>query len=135
MMRRWFALLAVALGACTFQGGGFAPVPRHLLETAARPEAPFVPTPQPAVDAMMELAGVGPGDFLIDLGSGDGRIVIAAARRGAHALGVDIDPERVAQASLAARVAGVEGNVLFRREDLFDTPLDQASVVSLYLLP
>lgn len=108
--------------------GPWAGTPHHL-------DAPFWPTPEPLVERMLDLAGVGPGDHLIDLGCGDGRIVIAAARRGATALGVDIDAERIAEAETAARTAGVEQLVQFRREDLFATRLEEASVVTLYLLP
>ena len=133
------ALLAVplALGACTFGGGGLLPSASAppAAPSAADLEVPYVPTPRPVVAAMLDLAGVGPDDFLIDLGSGDGRIAIMAAQRGARALGVDLDPERVAEASAAARHAQVETSARFRRQDLFATPLREASVVTLYLLP
>jgi len=127
------------LGGCAmaFEGGGLLPArfapPPSVAED--RLDAPYVPTPEPVVEAMLDLAGVGPDDYLIDLGSGDGRIPIAAGRRGARALGVDIDPERIAQANLAAQLAGVEGRVSFRRQDLFETPIADASVVAMYLLP
>ncbi len=91
--------------------------------------------PRRVVEAMLDLAAVGPVDYLIDLGSGDGRIAVAAARRGARALGVDIDPDRIAEGNAAARLAGVEARTLFRRQDLFATPLAEASVVTMYLLP
>jgi len=107
--------------------GPFAGTEHHL-------DAPYWRTPQPVVERMLDLAGVGPGDTLIDLGSGDGRIVIAAALRGARAIGVDIDGERIAEAEAAAQAAGVAARVAFRREDLFATRLDEASVISLYLL-
>lgn len=84
---------------------------------------------------MLDLAGAGPGDLLVDLGCGDGRICVAAARRGARALGVDLDPARLAETETAARVAGVEALVSTRREDLFQTRFDGATIVSLYLLP
>jgi SAM-dependent methyltransferase len=83
----------------------------------------------------MALGEVGPGTRLIDLGSGDGRIALAAARRGARALGVDLDPVRIAEAQAAARLEGLESSARFRRQDLFDTPLREADVVALYLLP
>jgi SAM-dependent methyltransferase len=98
-------------------------------------DVPYVPTPEAVVERMMALGEVGPGTYLIDLGSGDGRIALAAARRGARALGVDLDPVRVAEAQAAARLEGLEGNARFRRQDLFDTPLREADVVTLYLLP
>ena len=135
-----YSLLAgacLALGACAFQGGGLLQPLNPVVASLTRdePEVPYVPTPEPMVEAMLDLAEVGADDFLIDLGSGDGRIVIAAAGRGARALGVDIDPARVAEATNAARRAGVEGRVSFRRQDLFATPLGEASVIAIYLLP
>jgi SAM-dependent methyltransferase len=98
-------------------------------------EVPFVPTPHSLVAKMLDLAAVQATDFLIDLGCGDGRIAVAAGRRGARALGVDLDALRIQEAGAAARVAGVEGRVRFRRQDLFATPIFEASVVALYLLP
>ena len=98
-------------------------------------EVPFVPTPHALVERMLDLAEVGASDYLIDLGCGDGRIAVAAARRGARALGVDLDPLRIREASAAARIAGVEMRASFRRQDLFATPIFEASVVALYLLP
>lgn len=97
-------------------------------------DAPYWQTPEPVVEAMLDLAGVGPGDRLIDLGCGDGRIVVGAARRGAGALGIDIDAERIAEAEAAARAAGVEERARFRQEDLFATRLEWANVVTLYLV-
>ena len=107
------------------------------LAAAAEPdlEVPYVPTPPELVERMLDLAGVGPADYLIDLGCGDGRIPIAAARRGARALGVDLDPARIAEAVAAADFAGLGGRVRFRREDLFRTPIWEASVIALYLIP
>jgi SAM-dependent methyltransferase len=124
------------LAGCSFAGGGIAPfdpVPAAVAEDDL--DVPYVPTPRRVVEAMLEMAEVGPDDYLIDLGSGDGRIAIMAAQRGARALGVDIDPDRVAEAALGAEVAGVESRARFRRQDLFDTPLREASVVTMYLLP
>jgi SAM-dependent methyltransferase len=106
--------------------GGFA---------APELDIPFVPTPHTLVEKMLDLAGVGPADYLIDLGCGDGRIAVAAARRGARALGVDLDPLRIEEAAAAARIAGVEAHVRFRRQDLFRTPIYDATVIALYLLP
>jgi SAM-dependent methyltransferase len=98
-------------------------------------EVPFVPTPHTLVEKMLDLAGLGAADYLIDLGCGDGRIAVAAGKRGARALGVDLDSLRIQEAAAAARIAGVEGRVRFRRQDLFATPIHEASVVALYLLP
>ena len=96
---------------------------------------PFVVTPTEIVERMLRMAEVGKGDHLIDLGSGDGRIVIAAAQRGATALGVDLDPDLVRIASANARRAGVAERTQFQVRDLFETDLSQASVVAFYLLP
>lgn len=95
----------------------------------------YEPTPHETVPRMLSLARVGSGDFLIDLGSGDGRIPIAAARNGARALGIEIDPGLVAKARANAQAAGVADRVSFRQEDLFQTPLGEATVIALYLLP
>ncbi len=99
-------------------------------------DVPFVTTPTPVVEGILDLAGVGAGDFLIDLGAGDGRIVIAAARdRGSRGFGVEIDARLVDRANEAARAAGVADRAEFRVQDIFETVLAQASVVTLYLLP
>ena len=121
--RRWrlaFALLTATL---------------HL-PAAALEDVPFVRTPAPVVDAILDLAAVGPDDRLLDLGSGDGRIVITAARRfGTRGLGVEIVPSLVEQARREAEAAGVGALARFVTQDLFDTELSGASVVTLYLLP
>jgi SAM-dependent methyltransferase len=96
---------------------------------------PFVVTPTEIVERMMRMAEVGAGDRLIDLGSGDGRIVIAAAKRGARGLGVDLDPSLVKLATENARKAGVADRARFEVRDIFDTDLSGASVVAFYLLP
>ena len=102
----------------------------------AQDEVPFITTPDQVTLAMLELAAVGPADHVIDLGSGDGRIVITAARRfGARGLGVEIVPELVKKSRELARAAGVQERVEFREQDLFATDLDRASVVTMYLLP
>lgn len=107
-------------------------------DTAARrtPDVIFVPTPQPVVDAMLELGGVKAGDVLYDLGSGDGRIPVTAAKKfGIRAIGIDIDPVRIAEANANAQQAGVTKLVSFRNEDLFQADFREATVVTLYLLP
>jgi SAM-dependent methyltransferase len=106
--------------------------------TGGRPrlDAPYVVSDLAVVDAMLAISQVSAGDYVIDLGSGDGRILIAAARSlGARGLGVEIDPERIREANANARAAGVTGRVVFRREDLFRTPLAEADVLTLYLAP
>lgn len=97
---------------------------------------PYVPTSPEVVSAMLKLANVTSNDLVIDLGCGDGRIVVAAAREfGAHAMGVDIDPQRIKEARANARKAGVADLVEFEQGDLFDADISTASVVTLYLLP
>ena len=99
-------------------------------------DVPYVPTPPEVVARMLALAGPTRGDVLYDLGSGDGRIVIEAARRfGTRGVGVDLNPVRVEEARANARRAGVQDRVRFRRQDLFKTDLRPASIVTLYLLP
>jgi ubiquinone/menaquinone biosynthesis C-methylase UbiE len=98
-------------------------------------DVPFVPTPEHVVGEMLDLAKVGPNDVVYDLGSGDGRIVIAAAKKhGARGVGIDIDPQRIREARANARAAGVAGRVEFRQGDLFKTDISEATVVTLYLL-
>lgn len=97
-------------------------------------DVPFVVTPPEVVDQMLRLAGVGPADVVYDLGSGDGRLVIAAARDfRARGVGVEIDPRLVAQSREYARRAGVADRVTFIEQDLFQADLSPATVVTLYL--
>lgn len=100
-------------------------------------DVPYVPTPDDVVNRMLEVAKVGPQDFVIDLGSGDGRIAIAAVKdHGAQgAMGVDINPERIAEAVANAKEAGVSDKVEFREQNLFDTDFSKATVLTMYLLP
>jgi hypothetical protein len=103
---------------------------------AQEPRVPYVPTPQDVVDRMLQMARVSSADYLIDLGSGDGRIVVTAARKhGARGFGVDINPTRIAEAVANAEKAGVADKVAFYQRDLFQTDLTQATVISMYLLP
>jgi SAM-dependent methyltransferase len=99
------------------------------------PDVIYVPTPQPVVDKMLELAKVGPNDVVYDLGCGDGRIVVSAAKRGARATGIDIDPERIAEARANVKQAGVGDRAKIVQGDLFEMDLSDATVVTLYLLP
>jgi hypothetical protein len=106
----------------------------HLL--SARRLAVFMPTPIEVAQEMLNIAEVGPTDTVFDLGCGDGRIVILAAReRGARGVGIDLDPDRVSEAKANARKAGVEHLVTFARQDVMDVDLSTASVVSLFLSP
>lgn len=98
-------------------------------------DVPYVPTPQSVVEKMLELADVKEGDYLIDLGSGDGRIPITAAKKfGVNALGVDLNPERIQEANENAKREKVTAQVEFREEDLFKTDLSKATVITMYLL-
>jgi len=99
-------------------------------------DTPYVQTPQNVVDRMLEIAKVGPGDYVIDLGSGDGRMVITAAKKhGARGFGVDLDRKLVALANQNARKAGVSDRAVFYNRDLHETDVSPASVMSIYLLP
>ena len=106
-------------------------------QPAARtPDVIFVPTPQVVVDEMLKVTNVKKGDVIYDLGSGDGRIVITAAKRfGTRGIGIDIDPQRIAEANENARKEGVSHLVTFKQADLFETDISEATVVTLYLLP
>ncbi|MBD2441080.1 cyclopropane-fatty-acyl-phospholipid synthase family protein [Nostoc sp. FACHB-110] len=116
---------------------GQTEAPTTTTQPQERPgDVPYVPTPQPVVDAMLQVAKVGKNDVLYDLGSGDGRIVITAAQKyGTRGVGIDINPERIQEANANAQKAGVTDRVQFRQQDLFKTDLSQASVITLYLLP
>ena len=96
---------------------------------------PYVQTPMEIVERMLRMAEVGPGDSVIDLGSGDGRIVIGAAKRGARGLGVDLDSDLVKLATRNAERAGVADRARFEVRDIFETDLSRATVVTMYLLP
>jgi len=103
---------------------------------AADTSVPYVPTPQEVVERMLEIARVGPQDYLIDLGSGDGRIVVTAAKqRGARGFGVDLNPVRIKESIENAAKAGVSDRVAFHQRDLFETDLSDATVITMYLLP
>lgn len=105
------------------------------VQTGLARDVPFVPTPETVVGTMLELAKVGPNDVVYDLGSGDGRIVITAAKKyGARGVGIDIDPQRIKEAKENAKEAGVANKVHFREGDLFKADISQATVVTLYLL-
>ena len=100
------------------------------------PDVIYVPTPQPVVDAMLELAKVTANDVVYDLGSGDGRIPITAAQKyGARAIGIDINPQRIKEANENLAKTNVGNKVTFLNQDLFETDIKDATVVTLYLLP
>ncbi len=130
--------VAVVAGlACPFGASGRAEAQAAAapIQTERRPDVIFVPTRELVIEAMLNAAKVGPNDVVYDLGCGDGRIVVAAAKRGARAVGIDIDPERIKEANANAAKHGVTGKVQFRQEDLFEADIREATVVTLYLLP
>jgi SAM-dependent methyltransferase len=107
-----------------------------LAQTTKPLDVPYVPTTDEAVQAMLKLAGVKPSDNVYDLGCGDGRIVIAAAKSfKAHGVGVDIDPVRIREAKENAKKAGVSAVVRFEENDLFQADIHDATVVTIFLLP
>ncbi len=122
----WHSAIAMAAG---FLG------PIACVTAGVRLDVPYVPTPQEVVDRMLQIASVGPDDYLMDLGCGDGRIVVTAARDfGARGFGIDIDPERIREATENASRAGVTDRVEFRVGDLFETDIGKADVLAIYLL-
>lgn len=99
-------------------------------------DVPYVPTPQDVVETMLNIAQVGASDYVIDLGSGDGRIVVtAAAKFGAQGFGVDLNPRRIAEAVENAKKAGVSDRAQFFQRNLFETDFSKATVLTMYLLP
>ena len=116
--------------ACLVLGGA------SIFTLAAESSVPYVPTPQEVVDKMLAMAKVTPGDYLIDLGSGDGRIVVTAAKKhGARGFGVDLNPVRIKEAVENAAKNGVSDRAEFYQRNLFETDLGSASVITMYLLP
>ena len=127
------ALAALAASVAIWSILSIAPA---AAEHQTAPDAPFVPTPQLVVDRMLRLAEVTADDVVYDLGCGDGRIVIAAAKQyGARGVGIDIDPDLIAEARAGARQEGVDHLVTFLDQDLFESDVSDATVVMLYLLP
>jgi SAM-dependent methyltransferase len=112
-----------------------APAPYEPSSGQKGKDVVWVPTPQVVVDKMLDMAKVTGGDFVMDLGSGDGRTVIAAAKRGARALGVEYNPDMVALSTRNAEEAGVSGRARFVQADLFETDFSKASVITMFLLP
>ncbi len=127
-MMLFSALLALAVGLSAAEAESKAKPRRE-------PDVIYVPTPQVVVDAMLKMANVKAGDVVYDLGCGDGRVVITAAKKfGARGVGVDINPERIEEAVANAKLEGVTDRVKFIEGDLFQTDIHDATVVTLYLL-
>ena len=135
MLRRRLLPSVLAL-ALVLSVAAAAVIAQPLKSLEKSPEVPFVPTHEKVVDEMLKVAKVGKNDVLYDLGSGDGRIPITAAKRwGTRGVGVDIDPKRIEEARENATKAGVADKVKFMQQDLFETDIKEATVVTLYLLP
>lgn len=134
-VRRPVALAVFAAVAAALVALSAAAQPSPAAAQPAASLAPFVPTPQDVVERMLQVAGVTKDDVVYDLGSGDGRLVITAAKKfGARGVGVDIDPERVAESRANAKREGVDHLVRFERQDALETDVSEATVVTLYLL-
>lgn len=132
-MRRRGLLLTIVLALCVAAPQAFA-------QDGDRPQRKldvwYVPTPHEIVNRMLDVARVRTGDVVYDLGCGDGRMVIAAAKKfGTRGVGVDLDPQRIREARANAKAAGVEDLVTFKVGDMFETDIGEATVVMLYLLP
>ena len=124
---------AFILFACCLTAASFEP---QQAASKRAPDVPYEPSSEEIVSGMLNLASVRKGDVVYDLGCGDGRIVITAVQKfGARGVGIDIDPERIAEAKENARKAGVTGRAMFRNEDLFEAQIREATVVMLYLWP
>jgi len=138
-MIRLVAGLSLFASLLSFGLGTDALYAPHAPQSAKKPDAPqlapYVPTPQEVVDRMLALANVQKNDFVVDLGCGDGRIPVTAAKKyGARGLGVDIDPVRIEEANANAKAAGVTHLVEFKLQDALKTDVTNATVVTTYLL-
>jgi precorrin-6B methylase 2 len=139
MFRQLFRLSALSLSVVLFSAGAFAQTgqkpPYEPQVGQAGKDVVWVPTPQALVEKMLDMAKVTPADYVVDLGSGDGRTVITAAKRGATALGVEYNPDMVALSEFNAKEAGVTGKATFVRGDIFEYDFSKADVVTMFLLP
>jgi SAM-dependent methyltransferase len=139
IQRSAFALLLAAFCATAFAQAQKAPAasPPVYEPTSGQEgkDVVWVPTPQILVDKMLDMARVSPRDFVMDLGSGDGRTVITAAKRGARALGVEYNPDMVELSRRNAEKEGVAGKASFMKADLFETDFSRATVITMFLLP
>jgi Methyltransferase domain len=139
MSRHWYRLAALtvcaSLAGVTLFAQATQQKPFEPTSGQAGKDVVWVPTPQPTVDRMLDMAKVTPQDYLMDLGSGDGRTVITAAKRGATAMGVEYNPDMVELSKRNAEKAGVSAKATFVKADLFETDFSKATVVTLFLLP
>ncbi len=132
--KRWLAVLVSAIAIAAAGGCEQSPAPGQ--EALRAPDVAYEPTPHAVVAEILKLARVGANDVVYDLGCGDGRIVIAAAKQhGARGVCVDIDPQRITESRANAQRAGVAERILFLKQDLFETEIGDATVVTLFLWP
>lgn len=128
-------LIVFTLSSAEYARSGIFTGTAHAQDLESKKIVPFVPTPQDVVDKMLELAGVKKGDVVYDLGSGDGRIVITAAKKGARAVGFDVDGALVRESRENIRKAGLENLAEIKQQDILTVDLSPATVVTMYLLP
>jgi SAM-dependent methyltransferase len=128
-------LAALSIAAAGASGPAYGAAPAAERAPGRKLDVIYEPSPPEVVRTMIQLAQVGPADVVYDLGCGDGRVVIEAAKLGARGVGVDLDPQRVREARANARAAGVEERVEIREGDLFETDVSPATVVMLFLQP
>ena len=131
----WIFLVTVALAHGTAFAQATATKPFEPQVGQAGKDVVWVPTPQTLVEKMLDMAKLTPQDFHMDLGSGDGRTVITAAKRGARSEGIEYNPDMVALSQRAAKEAGVADRAIFRKADIFETDFSKANVITLFLLP
>ena len=134
---KWIQLLlvfSVVLGSSQAHAQSAKPAYTPRIGQAGK-DVVWVPTPEPLVDKMLELAKVTPSDYLIDLGSGDGRTVITAAKRGTRAHGIEYNPDMVELAKRNAAAEGVSDKATFAKADLFESDFSKATVITMFLLP
>ena len=128
-------LAALLVGVASAQTATATQKPFEPQVGQAGKDVVWVPTPQPVVDKMLEMAKVTPKDFVMDLGSGDGRTVITAAKRGSRAVGIEYNPDMVELSKKNAVAAGVTDKATFMKADLFETDFSKADVITMFLLP
>jgi precorrin-6B methylase 2 len=133
--RHAFVILVAAFSALAFAQPQKAPATYEPSVGQEGKDVVWVPTPQALVNKMLDMAKVTPRDFVMDLGSGDGRTVITAAMRGARAVGIEYNPDMVALSQKNAEKAGVGGRAQFMKADLYETDLSKATVITMFLLP
>ncbi len=134
-MRTRTVLLTWLVALTLLNGCAAAPTTTATDKPAPKLDVIWVPTPPEVIKVMLDLADVGPKDLVYDLGCGEGEILIAAAKRGARGVGVDLDPVRIKNAKANAAREGVTDKITFYEQDLFKTDISKATVVTLYLLP